>query len=202
MFAICPRCYRSETIGTIACYSCGVTLTNSPITAEQVHELAADSCSQLLNSLGLVANTTAEDRLPYRGKKSAKPKSWEERCKGWLRGSLKKKDPETGRFKYTSIVDRWEKDPAFRTSCNEESQKQLGNYFTLEDAYEADELAAHEKILGEQRKVDNAMPSKERQTKFVEPEVRSAQSGGSGTRPRIGTEAEQRAVEALKGREK
>ena len=73
--------------------------------------------------------------------------------------------------------------------------------FTL-DAYEADELAAHEKILGERRKVDNAMPSQERQTKFVEPEVRSAQSGGSGTRPRIGTEAEQRAVEALKGREK
>ena len=94
------------------------------------------------------------------------------------------------------------KDPAFRTSCNEELQTQLGIYFTLEDAYEADELAAHEKILGEQRKVDNAMPSKERQTKFVEPEVRSAQSGGSGTRPRIGTEAEQRAVEALKGREK
>ncbi len=33
-------------------------------------------------------------------------------------------------------------------------------------------------------------------------EVRSTQSGGSGTRRRIGTEADQQAVEALKGREK
>ena len=34
------------------------------------------------------------------------------------------------------------------------------------------------------------------------PEVRSTQSGGSGTRRRIGTEEEQRASVALKGREK
>ena len=46
------------------------------------------------------------------------------------------------------------------------------------------------------------MPSKERREKFTVPDVRSTQSGGSGTRRRIGTEAEQQAVEALKGREK
>ena len=75
--AVCPRCFRLEAIGTIACYSCGVTLTHSPITAEQVHELAADSCTQLLNSLGLVAKTPAAGRLRYRGAKFAKEKSWE-----------------------------------------------------------------------------------------------------------------------------
>ena len=34
------------------------------------------------------------------------------------------------------------------------------------------------------------------------PEVMSTQAGGSGTRRRVGTEEEQRAMAALKGREK
>ena len=113
-----------------------------------------------------------------------------------------KKDPEAGRFKYTSIVDRCQKDPDFHRSCNEESQKEFGKYFILKDAYEADELAAHEEIFGERRLIDNALPAKERREKYTMPEVRSTQSGGSGTRRRIGTEEEQRAIEALKGREK
>ena len=81
-------------------------------------------------------------------------------------------------------------------------QKEFGGYFDLNDACEADELAARENILGEHRKVDNAIPSKERREKFAMPELRSTQSGGSGTRRRIGTEEEQRAIAALKGREK
>ena len=81
-------------------------------------------------------------------------------------------------------------------------QKEFGRYFDLNDAYEADELAAHEKIFGEHRKVDNATPSNERREKFTMPEVRSTQSGGSGTRRRIGTEEEQRAIVALRCREK
>ncbi len=44
-------------------------------------------------------------------------------------------------------------------------QKEFGRCFDLNDAYEADELAAHENILSEHRKVDNAMPSKERREK-------------------------------------
>ena len=46
------------------------------------------------------------------------------------------------------------------------------------------------------------MPSKERRERFAVPEVRSTQAGGSGKRRRMGTEAEQQAVEALKVREK
>ena len=57
-------------------------------------------------------------------------------------------------------------------------------------------------MLSEQRKVDNAMPSRERQTLFTVPEIRSLQAGGSNTRRYRGTEAEQQAFEADKGREK
>ena len=65
-----------------------------------------------------------------------------------------------------------------------------------------DELANREKLLSEQRKVDNAMPSRERQTRFTMPEIRSTQAGGSNTRRYRGTEAEQQAVDAVVGREK
>ena len=94
----------------------------------------------------MVIKTTAEGRMPYRGPRSAKPKTWEERCKGWLHGALKKKD-ETGRFKITSIVDRHQKDPAFVVSFNEEMQKEFGRDSDINDAYEADELAEREKII-------------------------------------------------------
>ena len=97
-------------------------MTNSPLTAEQVHELAGDSCQELLRTLGLVLKTTAEGHMPYRGPRSTKPKTREEKCKGWLHGSLKEKD-EHGQRKFTSIVDRYQKDPGFVTAFNEEMQK-------------------------------------------------------------------------------
>ena len=103
---------------------------------------------------------------------------------------------------YKSIADRWEKDETNRRSCNEESQKQFGKDFTREDAYDADEMAAHEKELGAIRKVDNAKPASERKGKYTMPKLRSAQSGGSGTRRRVGTEEEARALAAVKGRGK
>ena len=49
-------------------------------------------------------------------------KNQEERCKGWLHGSLKKKDDQ-GQKKFTSIVDRYQKDPDFVIAVNEEMQK-------------------------------------------------------------------------------
>ena len=99
-------------------------------------------------------------------------------------------------------MDRYEKDPASVVSFNEEMQKEFGRDSVINDAYEADEIAAHEKILEERRLVDNAKPASERRDKYTMPEVRSTQSGGSGTRRRIGTEEEQRAIAALKGCEK
>ena len=64
--AVCPRCYKKEAIGTVACYRCGVTMTNSPISAEQVRQLAADPTTQLLNSLGLIAMPKPETENPRR----------------------------------------------------------------------------------------------------------------------------------------
>ncbi len=129
--------------------------------------------------------------MRFRGPKFAYTKTWEQRCKGLLHGSIKKKDPDTGRILYKSITDRWDRDAKFRASCNEESQKEFGKYFTREMAYDADEIAAHEKELGAVRKVENAQPSSERKDKYTAPLVRSAQAGGSGTRRRVGTEEEQ-----------
>ena len=65
-----------------------------------------------------------------------------------------------------------------------------------------DELANREKLLSERRKVANAIPSRERQTRFTMPEIRSTQAGGSNTRRYRGTEAEQHAVNTVKGRGK
>ena len=105
--AICPRCFKKEAVGTIACYSCGITMTNSPISAEQARESAADPTTQLLSSLGLVLRKPeAENPRKLRGHKFAYTKTWEQRCKGWLHGSIKKKDPDTVRILYKSITDR------------------------------------------------------------------------------------------------
>ena len=89
---------------------------------------------------------------------------------------------------YKSITDRWDGDAKFRISCNKESQKEWNRDFTREDALDADEIAAHEKELGAIRAVENAEPASERKGKYTMPEVRSTQSGGFGTRRRIGTE--------------
>ena len=63
-----------------------------------------------------------------------------------------------------------------------------------------DEMANREKILSAQHGYDNALPSQERQTRFTMPEIRSTQAGGSNTRRYRSTEAEQQAVNAVKGR--
>ncbi len=34
--SICPRCFRQEAVGTIACCKCGVTMNNVLISAEQI----------------------------------------------------------------------------------------------------------------------------------------------------------------------
>ena len=51
------------------------------------------------------------------------------------------------------------KTQTFAAPATRSRNKEFGIYFTLEDAYEADELAAHEKILGERRLIDNAIPA-------------------------------------------
>ena len=128
--AICPPCFKKEAVGTIACYSCGITMTNSPISAEQVRELAADQTTQLLNRLGsILRKPEAENPRRSRGPKLTYTKTCEQRCKAWLHGSIQKNDPETGRFLYKSITDRWGRNAKFRVSCNEEPQKERNRDF-------------------------------------------------------------------------
>ena len=98
-----------------------------------------------------------------------------------------------------TIAERWERDDRFKQSCNEEPQNDFGIDFTREMAYDADEIARHEKELGAIRAVENSQPSHERMQKYDAPLVRSAQGAGSGTRRRVGTEEEARALAALKG---
>ena len=73
---------------------------------------------------------------------------------------MKKKYPATGECSYRSsenpIADRWERDGRFKHSCNKESQKEFGINFTRKMAYDADEIARHEKELGTMRAVENA----------------------------------------------
>ena len=69
-------------------------------------------------------------------------------------------------------------------------------------ALDADEIAKHEKEMSAIRAVEHAQPSFERMQKYDAPLVRSTQAGGSGTRRRVGTEEEARALAAVKGRGK
>ena len=69
-------------------------------------------------------------------------------------------------------------------------------------ALDADEIAQHEKEMSAIRAVEHAQPSHERMQKYDAPLVRSTQAGGSGTRRRVGTEDEARALAAVKGRGK
>ena len=120
--------------------------------------------------------------------------------------TVKKRDPTTGEYLYRSsknpIAERWERDDRFKQSCNEESQKEFGMDFTREMAYDADEIARHEKELEAIGAVENAQPSHERMQKYDAPLVRSMQAGGSGARRRVGAEEEARALAAVKGRGK
>ena len=69
-------------------------------------------------------------------------------------------------------------------------------------ALEADEIAKHEKQMSAIRAVENSIPSWQRRELYDAPLVRSTQAGGSGTRRRVGTEDEARAIAAVKGRAK
>ena len=66
-------------------------------------------------------------------------------------------------------------------------------------AVEADELGRREEATAHQRAETRTIPSHERVRHFAaRTEVRSSQTGGSETRPRAGTAAEQRALDALR----
>ena len=66
-------------------------------------------------------------------------------------------------------------------------------------AVEADELGRREEATAHQRAETRTIPSHERVRRFAaRTEVRSTQTGGAETRPRSGTIAEQRALEALR----
>ena len=69
-------------------------------------------------------------------------------------------------------------------------------------ALDADEIAKHEKEMSAIRAAEHAQPSYERMQKYDAPWVRSTQAGGSGTRRRVGTAEEARALAALNGRGK
>ena len=93
--SMCPRCYRKEQLGTIACYQCGITMTSVPISSEQVQSMAADATTYLLQSLGLRVRAPSADADPRRARGVKRSvilgKSWELRVKGWRHGARKKK---------------------------------------------------------------------------------------------------------------
>ncbi len=204
---MCPRCYRKEQLGTIACYQCGITLRNVPISAEQVQGMAADATTHLLQSLGLRIRAPSVDDDPRRARGVKKSvilgKTWEQRCKGWRHGAKKKKSASGEclyRGAFNPITMRWDADEQFRESCADESRKEFKCEFTREMALQADELARHEEEASAARAKAHAMPSYQRQELFHVPLVRSTQAGGSGTRRRAGTEDEARAYAAVRGK--
>ncbi len=69
-------------------------------------------------------------------------------------------------------------------------------------ALEAYDIARHEKRMSAIRAVEHAKPSYQRRELYDAPLVGSIQAGGSGTRRRVGTEDEARALAANKGRGK
>ena len=205
--SICPRCYRKEQLGFMACYKCGVTITNVPISAEHVKAMAADAATHLLQSLRLRIRqpTVDDDPRRYRGVKKSVMlgKTWEQRCKGWRHGTNNERGPN-GEFLHRGagnpITMRGDADGSFKESCSQESRKEFGIEFAREMASQADELARHEEQMSAFRAVEHAMPSWQRQERYNTPLVRSAQAGGSGTRRRAGTEDEARAYAAVKGK--
>ena len=183
---------------------------NIPVTAAHVSAMAADSSQTLLQSLGLRIKEPQPDADPRRFRGIKKEvflgKSWGRRCKGWRHGARKKKN-EAGDLLYhdefNPITARWDRDPAFRISCTEESKKEFGPEceFTRDMALQADQLGREEDELSAARAKEHAMPSYQRQQHYpLQPVVRSQQAGGSNTRPRAGTEDERRAIAALRGR--
>ena len=109
----------------------------------------------------MVIRTPAEGTSLYRGPRYRLPVTWEQRCKNHLHGALKKKD-ENGRYKFTSITDRYQKDPRYVTALNEEFQKEFGRDSTLDDAVEMDELANGETTASRARWYINQLPQEER----------------------------------------
>ena len=70
--------------------------------------------------------------------------------------------------------------------------------FSYEMAVEADELAQREEKEAQERGQTHGIPSDQRVQRFSErPGIRSTQSGGANTRPRVGTFEERRALAAI-----
>ena len=120
---------------------------------------------------------------------------------------MKKKNAQ-GQLLYahspTPIALRWESDPGFRVNTNEQTQLYFGFDMDHEFALEADRIAYEEIEAARIRGQNYALPSEIRHERWrpIAPIIRCQQSGGSGTRPRAGTEEERQAIAAIKGQGK
>ena len=77
------------------------------------------------------------------------------------------------------------------------SQEYFGRDFDWDMAVEADTLGWQEEQAARAQAETRGIPADERARRFTRTEVRSVQTGGAETRPRIGTAAEAQALAAL-----
>ena len=185
-----------------------------PLTHAQILSMAQDSSKKLLQELGLRVRET-DSVTPHRIRGPRRRPhgdtaeitvgglTWAQRMREWRKSAYKKKDEVTKEYRYRwtdwPICERWCAEPAYQFSCNQMAQEYFGCDFDYNMAVEADELGRREEALAHQRAETRTIPSYERARRFAtRTEVRSTQSGGPETRPRAGTIAEQRALEALR----
>ena len=202
--AMCMSCFKKEQVGTIWCYNCGTPMTMQerlPISTEHLGVMVQDSSDKLMARLGLRNRTTdSTDARRIRGTKKRvfDGLTCAQRMRSWRKGAYKKKHPVSQEclYRYTDwpITVRWQNDPDFQYSCNQMAQAYFDCDLSYEMVVEADELAQREEKEAQERSQTYGIPSDQRVQRFSErPEIRSTQSGGANTRPRVGTFEERRA---------
>ena len=178
--ATCLQCDRDAPLGVVYCTRCGSIMLNCPISFEALEAQDDADKERLIRNLGFALKTIQPIVLPdgnirhMRGaRKKADNLTWEERCKKPAEGARRKG--------FSSIVDRWDRQPSYHANVNEQSMDYWNKPATRETAVSMD--------MANARLSRQIIPMRARDRDLMLPRERivSTCSGGSNSQRLRGT---------------
>ena len=139
--ATCLQCDRDAPLGVVYCVRCGSIMHNCPLSFEALEAQDDADKERLIRSLGFALKVVQPVVLPdgnirhMRGARK-KPDSlpWEARCKKHAHGARRKG--------FSSITDRWDREPSYHANGDEQSMEYWNKPATRETAVSMDMVVA------------------------------------------------------------
>ena len=178
--ATCLQRDRDAPLGVVYCTRCGSIMLTCPICFEALEAQDDADKERLIRDLGFALKSIQPIVLPdgnirhMRGaRKKADNLTWEERCKKHVEGARRKG--------FSSIVDRWDRQPSYHADVNEQSMDYWNKPATRETAVSVDKANA--------RLSREIIPMRARDRDLMLPRERivSTCSGGSNSQRLRGT---------------